>query len=143
VSLQLPADVVVRALGPNRIEQDCRVECEAIQPHARYRIRATFDTQPMAEAEASDCFEALLMVRRQLEEQGLRLCCAGARRDAWASGMQRDMGQGLTAYILSLPRTAKRPPVVEIFEPTDPELVGTVVEQEESFRAWSKSPRTD
>jgi hypothetical protein len=54
--------------------------------------------------------------------------------------MQRDMGGGRTAYVLSLPRSAERPPVVDIFEPTVPDSVVTVAEQEAFFEEWRKSP---
>jgi hypothetical protein len=130
----------VRAVGPDDAEFDCRIECEAIKPHAQYRLRAVLGDHPAVEAEAGDCFAALRLIRSQFEADGIRLCCAGARRDVWASGMQRDMGQGLTAYVLSFPRTARRPPVVDIFEPALPELVGTIADQEQFYQQWSKSP---
>jgi hypothetical protein len=41
--------------------------------------------------ESRDCFEAMRQVRSRLEEAGLKLCCNGARTDAWASWMQRDI----------------------------------------------------
>jgi hypothetical protein len=140
LSLWLPGAVVVRAVGPDEIELACRLECEAIQPHVRYQLRAALDKQSAVEAEAGDCFEGLRLVRARLELDGVRLCCAGARRDVWASGMQRDMGQGLTAYVLSLPRTAERPSVVDIFEPSPPDLIATVAEQKEFYQQWLNSP---
>jgi hypothetical protein len=131
---------VVRAVGPDDAELACRVDCEVIQPHVRYRLRVALDNRSAVEAEAGDCFEALRLVRSQFEVDSVRLCCAGARRDVWASGMQRGMGQGLTAYVVSLPRTATRPSVVDIFEPAPLELIATVADQQEFFEQWSKSP---
>jgi hypothetical protein len=54
--------------------------------------------------------------------------------------VQRDMGMGLSAYILALPRTAARPEEIDIFEPAQPSAIGTVAEQEKFFEAWRDSP---
>lgn len=135
-------EVVVRAVGSGGGEFKCRIEREMV-PGVGYRMRAILDGQPPVEVEAGDYFEALRLIRRQFEEDGLRLCCAGARRDVWASGMQRDMGGGLTAYVLSLPRIAARPAEVSIFEPAPLELVATVVDQERFFESWWNSPLAD
>jgi hypothetical protein len=131
---------LVLAIGPGGNELHCRITWTTVMPHARYRITAVVGDQPPVEAEASDLFAALCQVRRQLEARDVVLCCAGARRDVWPSGMARDMGQGLKAYQLSLPRTAERPPLVGIFDPASSEDVGTVAEQEAFAQAWRDSP---
>jgi hypothetical protein len=33
-------------------------------------------------------------LRLELEPAGVQVCCTGARPNAWASGMQRDMVEG-------------------------------------------------
>jgi hypothetical protein len=38
---------------------------------------------------------------RALDPRGIRLAINGARRDAWSSGMQRDMGEGRVVYLLT------------------------------------------
>jgi hypothetical protein len=87
-----------------------------------------------------DYFEALRRARISMEDVGLRPCCAGARRDTWASGMQRDMGQGLACYVLSLPRTKIRPPEAGTFDAATPDVIGTVADQEAFHGAWVASP---
>src|SRR5207244_9009274 len=62
-------------------------------------LTVTLDDGRTVSADASDYFESLLLVRRELEHDGLLVCCQGARRDVWPSGMARDMGAGLEAYV--------------------------------------------
>ena len=88
---------------------------------------------------SSDYFEALRKARLAMEDLGLRPCCAGARRDTWASGMQRDMGQGLICYVLSFPRTKIRHPVLGTFDAASPDVIGTVADQEAFHKAWVAS----
>ena len=49
-------------------------------------------------ASGRDLFEALRNLRRLTDPLGFRLALNGVRRDAWASGMQRDMGEGRYVY---------------------------------------------
>jgi hypothetical protein len=67
-------------------------------------------------AEGPDLFEALRALRRIVDPLGIRLGVNGARRDAWASGMQRDMGEGRVVYLLTEGET-KRPPQVSTLGP--------------------------
>jgi hypothetical protein len=77
-------------------------------------------------AQANDAFEALCLVRDQLEPRGWRIGVAGAQPDVWPSGMARDQGGGLRAY-----RMTQRggESLVDTFEPVDPATVTTVAEQ--------------
>jgi hypothetical protein len=52
-------------------------------------------------AEGPDLFKALRALRRILDPLDIRLGVNGARRDAWASGMQCDMGEGRVVYLLA------------------------------------------
>lgn len=82
------------------------------------------------EAVRGDLFECLSVIRRELDPQGIRVCCAGARLDVYPSGMGRQMGGGRRAYVH---RDGGRPTahdLVDIFDSVDPELVVTVAEQE-------------
>jgi hypothetical protein len=49
--------------------------------------------------EGTDQFETLRMSRRETDPVGVRLGVAGALRNAWASGMQRDTGEGRAVYL--------------------------------------------
>ncbi len=75
---------------------------------------------------ADDAFEALCLVREQLEPYGWRLGVAGAQVDVWPSGQGRDQGGGRVAY------RQGSPDLVEVFQPVDPETVTTVARQLEA-----------
>jgi hypothetical protein len=77
-----------------------------------------------AEARADDAFEALCLVREELEPYGWRIGVAGSQVDVWPSGMARDQGGGKVAYRFG------SPDMVEVFEPVDPETVTTVALQQ-------------
>lgn len=93
------------------------------------------------QADEADYFEALVTIRRELEAEGARVICQGARRDVWPSGMARDMGAGLKAYVLVPGQRPTRDDLVGIFEAADPSLIGTVAEQEVASRSWLASFR--
>jgi len=78
------------------------------------------------EARAHDAFEALCLVRDELEPHGWRIGVAGAQADVWPSGMARDQGGGLRAYRMTEERVGG---LVDTFEPVDPASVTTVAEQ--------------
>lgn len=86
----------------------------------------------------SDYFDALCLIRRELEAMDVSALCVGARKDAYPSGMARDMGAGLKVYILEMGKRAESKPV-SIFEYAPPETVGTVDEQREYFERWLNS----
>jgi hypothetical protein len=91
-------------------------------------------------AQGPDLFEAMRALRRALDPLGIRLGVNGARRNAWASGMQRDMGEGRVVYLLSEGQRG-RPPQVSTLGPAPLAEVGTVDEQDEQFTRWLNSRR--
>jgi hypothetical protein len=93
-------------------------------------------------AEAFDVFEALLQIRRDVEVLGLRLCCNGARRDAWSSGMQRDMVGGQSVYLLDSVPSGRRPLQVETLGTTPPASSVLVAEQEAWHQEWIDTGRS-
>ncbi len=92
-------------------------------------------------AEGPDVFKALRALRRILDPLGIRLGVNGARRDAWASGMQCDMGEGRVVYLL-VEGQASRPEQVSTLGHTSISHVGTVSDQEEQHERWLRSRRT-
>ena len=86
-------------------------------------------------AEGPDLFKALRELRRALDPLGIRLGVNGARRDAWASGMQCDMGEGRVVYLLAEGR-ADRPEQVSTLGQTAVEHVGTLEEQDQHHARW-------
>jgi hypothetical protein len=89
--------------------------------------------------EVTDAFKAMQDMREELERRGVQLLCAGARIDSDPSGMLRDMGGGLEIYILPTESRSIVPPILEIFDYAEPELVGTVQQQREDFQSWISS----
>lgn len=92
-------------------------------------------------AEGPDLFKALRELRRILDPLGIRLGVNGARRDAWASGMQCDMGEGRVVYLLAEGQVG-RPEQVNTLGHAAVEHVGTVEEQDQYHARWLVSRRT-
>ena len=102
----------------------------------RYSLQITVPTLGHREVVDRDYFECLLVLREQLEPLGYRFLVNGARRNAWPSGMARDMAAGRSAYLLELGKHDQRPPMVNIFEPADESDIALVDEQRAFFNAW-------
>ena len=92
-------------------------------------------------AEGPDLFKALRALRRILDPLGIRLGVNGARRDAWASGMQCDMGEGRAVYLLAEGQ-AGRPEQVSTLGDTPVSHAGTVDDQDQQYERWLHSRRT-
>ena len=89
---------------------------------------------------ARDLFESLRQLRLVLEMHGDgRIFCNGARLDAWASNMARDMGGGRMVYITRVGVRAQTSDLVPTFDPTPGDTVGTVREQMNHHIAWLES----
>ena len=72
-----------------------------------------------------------MQVRLDLERQGIRLLCNGARVECAPSGMTRSMSLGRKAYIHHLGQQGRSEDLVDIFDEAEPSSIGTVAEQEE------------
>jgi hypothetical protein len=72
-----------------------------IEPHKSCRMRLEAHDGTTWSADGQDVFDCLCQIRNQVEPDGIRLCCNGSRRDAWLSGMLRDMGDGRLVYLLN------------------------------------------
>lgn len=90
-------------------------------------------------AAAADGFEALILLRLELEPLGLALVCWGASLQVYPSEMSRSMGIGDSAYRLTLGQFARAADRVNIFESGPGLVVATVAEQEDFSRAWFDS----
>lgn len=88
---------------------------------------------------AETLFDALTELRRYFEARGGKLLCAGARQDVYPSGMARSMGSARRAYIMKFGQSAHT--VVDIFDPANPEDVGTVDDQIRFRDGWAASLR--
>jgi len=91
--------------------------------------------------QADDLFECLVEIRRETDPLGLRICCAGCKKDAYPSRMNREMGGGSKVQIRTLGRPTQREDQIGIFEAVNLSEVGTVEEQEAYYRIWLASLR--
>jgi hypothetical protein len=82
-----------------------------------------------------DCFEALRQLRAHLDAEHIAIGVNGARPNAWSSGMQRDMGEGLVTYLCELGRPG-RPETVGTLDAAPLSAVGTVAQQDEFHARW-------
>lgn len=105
----------------------------------RFQLEASGPTGKHV-ATATDLFEALRSMRREIEPHGWLLAVQGARRDTWPSGMLRDQLDGAAVYILPADPKAV-PETVGTFDPAPWELLATVAEQEAAWESWKRLPR--
>jgi hypothetical protein len=112
----------------NDVKNRCLLTC-------RYRDKTI-------SSDATDFFEALVSIRRQLQADGLAPYCYGASLNVFPSGMARDMGQGLKAYKLTLGKHAKSADLVDIFDEGTDVAHTDVDAQEQFYRDWLGSPRS-
>jgi hypothetical protein len=91
--------------------------------------------------ESHNYFDALIELRKELEPLQIKLLCFGARKDVWASGMQRDMGAGRSAYLLSADGEGRKPEQ-SIFDYASPDKIGTVSEQRNNADGWLEQKRS-
>jgi len=92
-------------------------------------------------AEASDFFEALCAIRRQLEADGLIPFCYGASLNVFPSGMARNMGAGLKAYRLKQGIHARPADLVGIFDEGPDVVPSHVGPQTQFYKDWIASLR--
>lgn len=86
-------------------------------------------------------FDALRNVRKDLEKDGMLLCCFGASENVYPSGMQLSMGSAILAYKNTLGQPALRKDIVNIFD-TDDSVKPSTVEQQKMFHErWGQSLR--
>jgi hypothetical protein len=82
------------------------------------------------QASHEDVWWAFQELRRQLEAEGLLLCCYGADRYVYPSGMALDMGGGWRAERYDPAGLAARPVIIDIFD-TAPDIVPVTIDQQE------------
>lgn len=91
-------------------------------------------------ATGPDMFEALVRLRRQLEPEGLMIAVQGSRRDAYPSGMARDMGGGERIYVIRPGHNALLDDLVDTFADAPVDQLATVDEQRAFWEAWRNQP---
>jgi len=106
----------------------CVLEVEEVDGHRR-------------RAEASDLFECLVRIRSDLEGDGAKVLCNGARLDAYPSRMAREMGGGKKVYLMRMGEQARPEDLVNTFDEAPIEKIGSVVDQREYFVRWLQSAK--
>jgi hypothetical protein len=104
------------------------VEIELRAPPAVAMVMVV-DGGPGLEFPGEDLFVCLMNARLSLEEEGLLLCCQGARPDVFASGLLQQQTGGRYAYVLTEEADAAGRPTVDIFAPANLADVATVAGQ--------------
>jgi hypothetical protein len=124
----------IRVLLPNRTLDSVAVRVVSTSPGGLLVSGLGFRDQKFT---GSDLFNALLELRRELEQAGHRLLCGGARTDVFPSGMSRSMGGGRKVYVMSLGQPATH--TIDIFDDAEPAAVGTIMQQKEFHERWIQS----
>ena len=118
-----------------------RVETDAAR---QVQMTAVAETETFGPIVGVDVMDALIEVRRQLEDRGLVLCCQGARRNVWASGQLRQFTDGERGYVLTEVRSTDPDDPFEIVDLLDAAPADQVVslgEQHQFIRAfYSRAP---
>lgn len=104
------------------------------RPDGGWKLTLTGDRQSWA-ASGHNAFQALRALRAEIDRAGITIGLNGARPNAWASGMQADMGEGKVVYLCELGKPG-RPSSVRTLEPAPLDEVGSVAEQDEFHAAW-------
>lgn len=93
------------------------------------------------EAKGENYFDALALVRQQLEKLELSIKCYGALKNVFPSPMIQSMGEGRKAYRLTMGKQALAEDLVDIFDCPDGNDCdfSTVEDQEEFYMKWISS----
>ena len=106
-------------------------KCVAIEAHFDERII-------FAESDVG-FFDALCVIRKELERSELLLRCAGASEDVFPSAMSRGMGLGDHAYRIRMGITTKSSDLVWIFSDDVDIITSTLDQQQSFFQRWLES----
>jgi hypothetical protein len=90
-------------------------------------------------AEALDFFEALCIIRLELERDGLIPFCYGASLNVYPSPMARQMGRGKSGYKMKMGKPASKEDAVRIFEEGADVIPSFVKHQRAYFDDWLAS----
>jgi hypothetical protein len=89
--------------------------------------------------EGDDLFDCVTAMRGDLEKEGIKLLCNGARKDVFSSKRSRQVDGGVTAYELVPGCRATEDKLVDLFEYAPPAVIASVEEQKHYFQDWLNS----
>ncbi|WP_329489956.1 hypothetical protein OG618_26030 [Kitasatospora sp. NBC_01246] len=93
-------------------------------------IEVVLDGSSIGEFVGCNISSSLRRARRGVEDNGLIICCQGARQDVHSSGMLQQFSNGREAYVLRDGVDMASAEVVDVLAPADPADVNTVDAQE-------------
>lgn len=105
-----------------------------------WTVEVVVDDRSRARGEGTDLFEALKSARRHLDEEGLLLCCNGARANAHPSPSAAEAGAEVIHLVPRL-RPATGRDIVPLLAPAESEAVVPVEAQEQAWEARFASSR--
>lgn len=88
---------------------------------------------------ANNYFDALCLLRMELEKKHIQLLCNGAVKEVYPSNMQLTMGCCRTGYIQYMGMRAQKKDIVDLFEYDVTLTPCDVTEQIEYHNRWLKS----
>jgi hypothetical protein len=116
--------------------------CLLIQADIRpWTLEFANDVLGHATFSGPDLFECLSQLRQWLGARGYQILCYGARIDAWASSMSRQMGGARKVYVTRMGLSATRADLLPTFGEASLDRLGTVEEQAEYHKKWLESLR--
>ncbi|WP_157862339.1 hypothetical protein [Wenjunlia vitaminophila] len=131
--------ITLDAVDGSGVRLPVKLEVPTGPPCVIYLVRDGYERR---EVRAEDLFEAMIGVRKILEEEGLLLCAQGAMPDVFPSGMARQMGDGRFAYRLRHGESGNSgDEMVDIFAPAAMGEVVTISEQRDAVLRFYKSIR--
>jgi hypothetical protein len=110
-------------------------------PIPRYRLELNLRWD-LYTATATDLFECLVRLRRQLEPDGWQVAVQGSRLDAYPSGMARDQGGGQRVYVMRHGRQAKIEDLVDTFADAEVDQLASIEDQKAFVTTWLALPRS-
>ena len=131
----------VQQLSVPLLRDQERVMCALswqMKPDRTYSIHLDGPDGPLART-GNDLFQALQQIRQELESGGWLIAVQGARKDAYPTGMVRDMIGARRVYILRAGQQAEREHLVDIFAEAAADSLGTVEQQTNYYREWRLS----
>lgn len=97
------------------------------------------DSLGCIECIGGDFLDALTSIRLELENNNCILLINGSRKNFVVSGMSNQMSGGIKGYTVKLGEPATRDNLVDILAYAEPNLVGTIEEQDKFYQEWMES----
>lgn len=119
----------------NKKEKCCLLISES-EPWCIELICSSFEKEKY---DGDDLFEALIKMRKKLEEKDMLILCNGAKKNISPSGMSRSMGGGRKASYIEIGSPVKSGNLVDIFDYAERNKVVSVLKQKQYFMEWVES----